>query len=545
MATRFERFRAYFSGRSCAPCARGHSHLACLAIKLAILLLLGCGALALSATSAQANSFVEFDYNIYSLSNRSRSSVFVQLYDDRPLTTANFLQYINGGLYNNSLMHRLAFYQSTGAPFVLQGGGFYPSYITEPPPLNTSLNPAVQVDLDGNPATNNPTVASEFNNAPLRSNVKGTIAMYLNSTSPNSATNQYFFNLSDNSTYLDFTNGGYTVFAQVAGDGMALIDKYVTDSLIINLNPDTNHNSIRDDAGPFGELPAATLSVGGVASFLPLTVTKAKVVDYLGSGFVTDVPASGLTFANKDAFIDTGASFTGTGAITVGVGRTLGMREAYALNRSLVNHGTVAPGLSLGVIGVNSTYFQFSDGTLAIQLAGTTVDTQYDRLISSSTAFLAGKLQVSFLNNFAPVAGNSFTVLTAQSIVGGFTAFDLPQLTPGLVWNINQSTTAVTLTAIAADFNKDGIVDARDYTYWRKTNGSPIDYQLWRSNIGNRSGGAFFAGSSDAGGLLSNGNIPEPSSGILAVTAGMLLSGLRRRRVGRCGRSPILRQFLK
>ena len=80
------------------------------------------------------------------------------------LTTANFLQYVNGGLFNSSLMHRLAFSLAV-APFVLQGGGYYPQYINEPiTPLQKSLNPNLTVDLDGNYATPNPTVNSEFNN---------------------------------------------------------------------------------------------------------------------------------------------------------------------------------------------------------------------------------------------------------------------------------------------------------------------------------------------------------------------------------------------
>jgi hypothetical protein len=241
-----------------------------------------------------------------------------------------------------------------------------------------------------------------------------------------------------------------------------------------------------------------------------------------------------LTFSDRDVFIDTGTTITGTGAITVAAGRTLGLRESVALNQSLVNHGTVAPGLSLGVAGVNSTYFQFSDGTLAIDLAGTTVDTQYDRLISSGTAFLAGRLQVSLLNGFSPVVGNSFTVLTAQSIVGGFTSFNLPLLPAGELWNITQSSTAVSLTIVsdAADFNKDGVVDARDYIYWRKTNGTPANYQLWRSTLGSRAGGVSLANGASAGGGLVNGSVPEPSSGFLVLTAGLLMGSLRRPRLG-------------
>ncbi len=107
-------------------------------------------------------------------SESRRGSVFIEFYDDRPLTTANFLQYVNGGLYNNSLMHRLFI----NNPYVLQGGGYYPQYIDEPATLlEKSLNPTATVDLDGNPATANPTVNNEYNNSPPRLNAAGTIAM--------------------------------------------------------------------------------------------------------------------------------------------------------------------------------------------------------------------------------------------------------------------------------------------------------------------------------------------------------------------------------
>lgn len=41
---------------------------------------------------------------------------------------------------------------------------------------------------------------------------------------PNSATSQWFINLSDNSQNLDLQNGGFTVFGQVTGDGMNVLD---------------------------------------------------------------------------------------------------------------------------------------------------------------------------------------------------------------------------------------------------------------------------------------------------------------------------------
>jgi cyclophilin family peptidyl-prolyl cis-trans isomerase len=507
--------------------------------QLAALALVGLCNSAASPPDARANSFVQFDYNIF-LQNRARGTVFVELFDDRPLTTANFLQYINGGLYNNTLMHRLAL-TGTGAPFVLQGGGYYPQYLSEPDPLSISLNPNAKVDLDGNPNTANPTVANEFNNVPLRSNIKGTIAMAKLGGDPNSASNEYFFNLNDNSANLDFQNGGFTVFARVVGDGMSLIDVYGNDLPILNMNPDYNDDGQRDAGYPFNELPAF---VSG-NNFLPLIVNRAKAVDYLGNGLTTDVPAGGLTFANKDAFIDTGAAFIGSGSITIGTARRLGIREGFALNRSLLNHGTLAPGLDLGSITLQSTYFQYSDGTLNVQLGGTTADTQYDRLVVGNTAFLAGKLQVALIPGYTPARGNTFTVLTAGSIVGAFTVFDLPVLTGGLVWDINQTSAAVTLTIADADYNGNGIVDAGDYVVWRKQRNTSVtagsgadgtgdglvndaDLLVWRNNLGNRSGGIFAAGSGAGG--LSDTTVPEPASAFLILVGAFILAVCRRSR---------------
>jgi cyclophilin family peptidyl-prolyl cis-trans isomerase len=122
------------------------------------------------ASTSFGNAFVRLDYNL-TLGNRSRDTVFFELFDDRPLTRDNFLQYVNGNHYNGTLMHRLA------KNFVIQGGGFYPFILNEPAPLSFSLDPGAEVDLDQNPLTPNPTVMNEYSNSPTRSNLRGTIAM--------------------------------------------------------------------------------------------------------------------------------------------------------------------------------------------------------------------------------------------------------------------------------------------------------------------------------------------------------------------------------
>jgi hypothetical protein len=392
-------------------------------------------------------------------------------------------------------------------------------------------------------------VQNEYNNLPARSNVKGTLAMAKLAApadggpphgGPNSATSEYFFNLSDNAGTppdgLNYQNGGFTVFARVVGDGMNLIDAYNGLSRL-SLDEDANNNGIRD-AGPFGSVPA----IVNATSFLPLILNNAKVVDYLGSGLVTSVPSGGLTFSTRDAFIDTGTTFTGTGALGIGAGRTLGIREGFSLGRDLINHGTLAPGLQLGAVTVNN-YFQFFDGTLSLQIRNTTPDTDYDRLVVSNSAALAGKLSVSFLNNFSPNLGNTFTILTASSITGTFTTFELPQLTSGWVWNLSKTATAYTLTIAAGDYNRNGIVDMADYVLWRNTRLTAVtagtgadgnnngliddnDFAIWRSNFGNVRGTISGSGSAS----LLPGGVPEPASGFLLLYGGLMAAAYRQRR---------------
>jgi cyclophilin family peptidyl-prolyl cis-trans isomerase len=477
-------------------------------------------------SAGYGNRFVQLDYNL-TLEPRSRDTAFIELFDDKPLTTNNFLQYVNGNRFDGTFMHRLS------KDFVVQGGGYFPVFVTEPAPVNISLDPNAVVDLDGNPGTPNPTVANEFSVPSIRSNLRGTISMARKSMQPNSATSEWFVNLGNN-TGLDFVDGGFTVFARVLADGMSMFDGF-NSLTIANLNPDTDDNGTRD-AGPFFIGPGDGVPVLGGNL---VVLERAKQIDYLGAGITTDVPAAGLIFSARDVFLDAGTMFTGAGALTIGNGRTLGIREGTNLTRTLINRGTVAPGLQLGSITVAS-YQQFFDGTLDIQLRKTSTFSDHDRINVTDTAFLAGKLDVSFLSQYMPSAGDSFTVLSAASIVGGFNSLELPQLTPGLVWRYSQSATAVMLSVALADYNRNGVVDVADYVLWRNTQNTSVspstgadgngdglvnnlDYVIWRSNFGNRSGIAAGTGSLIAAAL------PEPSTFFIAVAGGMLLAAGRRR----------------
>jgi peptidyl-prolyl cis-trans isomerase A (cyclophilin A) len=128
----------------------------------------------------------------------------VELFDqETPITVANFLGIVNRGDYDNTIIHRSA-KDNLGDPFVVQGGGYFATF---PVPTQT---PDV------------PTILNE----PGFSNTIGTIAMAKRGDGldpENSATNQWFINMNDNS-FLDDSNGGFTVFGRVLGNGMGVVN---------------------------------------------------------------------------------------------------------------------------------------------------------------------------------------------------------------------------------------------------------------------------------------------------------------------------------
>ena len=120
---------------------------------------------------------------------------FVYYPETAPATVANFLGYITRGDYVNTIIHRSI------PGFVLQGGGYAAAPGTPSIPRQ-------------------PTVVNE----PEITNARGTVAMAKLGGDPNSATCEYFISLADNAANLNNQNEGFTVFARVAGNGMAVAD---------------------------------------------------------------------------------------------------------------------------------------------------------------------------------------------------------------------------------------------------------------------------------------------------------------------------------
>ena len=147
-----------------------------------------------TTSSSLANGFQVITADRVRLST-SKGDIVIQLVSDAPITTANFLTYVNENFYDGTIFHRVV------SGFVVQGGGYLPGMIAQ-----TGVHDPIQ---------------NEFSST--RSNVRGTVAMAKLGGDPNSATSQFFFNLADNSSNLDNQNGGFTVFANVV-EGMDVVD---------------------------------------------------------------------------------------------------------------------------------------------------------------------------------------------------------------------------------------------------------------------------------------------------------------------------------
>ncbi|MFM9957878.1 MAG: peptidylprolyl isomerase [Phycisphaerales bacterium] len=331
------------------------------------------------------------------------------LADRAPITVRNFLAYANAGDYDNSMFHRNA--ATNGVPFVVQGGGF----------RATTGFPSIPT---------RPQIQNEFG----VSNTRGTVAMAKLGGNPNSATNQFFYNLGNNAANLDNQNGGFTVFARVRdAAGLAVMD---------DLSEFSNFNASSQN-GAFDDLPVRNLTTvqtqgqarpedvitinrisllvdvagtpGQQASFTnAVTVTgnagqTVTFLDLTGNGFgVTDFATVRFGSGNTVSSITINKDFTGSAAIVV----TGSSRVAVINDARRTTTGTIG-------------YIALQDATLgALQTRGSIVGAAVGGFVVAPGFELPDDVDGDTATNdltavFAPGTGSTSSLVVDGSLTGG------------------------------------------------------------------------------------------------------------------------------
>ena len=370
--------------------------------------------------------------------------LFDQTGTGAPLTVQNFQSYVNTGSYTNSFIHRSI------PDFIVQGGGYT---------YNNSTLTTIR---------SNAPVLNEFSTQ--RSNLRGTIAMAKLGNNPNSATNQWFFNLVDNSSNLNNQNGGFTVFGQALGasdlttiDAIAAVRTYNAGGAFTNL-----------------PLTQAAISDTNFIRFSSITVTQE---DELRFSIVNNSKPTLVTpsISNKQLFLDYLPDQTGSSQITVRATNLFGEFIDYQFT------ATVLPTITLALSptrvsedGTNNLIYTFSrNGDLSAALtanynvAGTaTFNTDYTRIgtgnftaTSGTITFAAGANTATLtidptadtiVENDETVAltlakGTGYTIGTTTAVTGTIVNDDVP------VINLSPNQTIVEGNSVEGNTNPQNV----------------------------------------------------------------------------------------
>lgn len=237
----------------------------------------------------------------------SVGNINVELFDtEAPQTVANFLNYVNDNRYDNTIIHRLI------SGFVAQGGGF-------------------RFDADNGALlaiTKDPPVANEFG----ASNTLGTIAMAKLPGDPDSATNEFFFNLGDNSSNLDNQNGGFTVFGRLVGP---------EDQEVLDILAETD---VQNQGGTFNTIP---------------------LVDYDGTNFPSDavpdnfVTINDIQIVRRDEFLSYSLVSNSNNSLVT---------TSITNNRLSLSHTPETTGTAQVTIRATDRYGATFDSTFAVNI---------------------------------------------------------------------------------------------------------------------------------------------------------------------------------
>ncbi len=227
--------------------------------------------------------------------------------------------------------------------------------------------------------------------------------------------------------------GEFWIFSPISGTGNVTYaggsvikagdDTYVGDTTV---SADTTVTSGQASAyGPAGNTVAVesggTIVLAGSSNYtLAADVAGDGMVRLIGSGTREFTSLSGFT-GTIDIEDDTTYRVDGNTAERVNVAINGGTLKGNGTVASvLLLHGALSPGDSPGIITVTDNLtLSASPAAFEVEINGTTAGTDYDQVVVGGTAELNNaKLDISL--GFTPAAGDSFTILRADTVNGQF-----------------------------------------------------------------------------------------------------------------------------
>ncbi len=229
-----------------------------------------------------------------------------------------------------------------------------------------------------------------------------------------------------------------------------------------------NNNNLTVDLGELGGVSGAFIGSGSGSAINPTWRIGAKNTTNTYAGTIADAGVTSLIKTGTGTFILTGAnntysggttisggalfvnnsagSGTGSGAVTVANGGTLGGTGIISAAVTVQNGGALASGNPLGTLTISNNLTLAGGSTTLVQVQHSPLTN--DAVKISGTLIEGGTLNVSDLAVGTLTNGDSFKVFSAGVYSGAFTNFILPTLAGNLAWDTSALKISGTLAIV-------------------------------------------------------------------------------------------------